>query len=114
MFLLFMTAFGLWLTIIYLSPSHFLTSDSIITLELNIMLDCFKGNLFLLKNPLFYILSLLTIFGCLVYNEIIILKICGLNHNTRKEILRRQNSEKIENFIELGEDIISDNSEKNM
>ena len=112
MFLLFMTAFGLWLTVIYLSPSHFLTSDSIITLELNIMLDCFNDYLVLLNNPLFYILSLLTIFGCLVYNEIIILKCFGFNYNTRNEILRRQSSEKIESLIELNEDIISTDSER--
>ena len=107
MFLLFMTAFGLWLTVIYLTPSHFLTSDSIITLELNIMLDCTNENFVLLNNPLFYILSLLTIFGCLVYNEIMILKICNFNYYTRKEILRRQSLEKMVRFMELSEDIIS-------
>ena len=95
-FCLFLTAFGLWLTVIYLSPSHFLTSDSIITFGLNIMIDCYIGNFQLLKNPLFYILSILTIFGCLLYNEIIILKIFGFNYNTRKEIIKRQNDEKYE------------------
>ena len=105
---LFMTAFGLWLTVIYLSPSHFLTSDSIITLGINIIIDCFSENLVLLKNPLFYILSLLTIFGCLVYNEIIILNICNLNINTRKEIIKRQNvemSSKFENVNDLADDV---------
>ena len=96
-FCLFLTAFGLWLTVIYLSPSHFLTSDSIITFGLNIMIDCYIGNFQLLKNPLFYILSILTIFGCLLYNEIIILKIFGFNYNTRKEIIKRQNDENYEN-----------------
>ena len=52
-FCLFLTAFGLWLTVIYLSPSHFLTTDSIITLGLNILFDCFTDNFLLLKNPLF-------------------------------------------------------------
>ena len=94
-FFLFMTAYGLWLTVKYLSPSHFLTSDSIITFGLNIMIDCYIGNFKLLKNFLFYILSLLTIFGCLIYNEIIIIKIFGFNYNTRKEIIRRQSNEKI-------------------
>jgi len=96
-FSLFLTAFGLWLTVKYLSPSHFLTSDSIITFGLNIMIDCYIGNFQLLKNPLFYILSILTIFGCLLYNEIIILKIFGFNYNTRKEIIKRQNIENYEN-----------------
>ena len=104
---LFVAAFGLWLTVIHLTPTHFLTSDSIITLELNIMLDCTNENFVLLNNPLFYILSLLTIFGCLVYNEIMILKICNFNYYTRKEILRRQSLEKMVRFMELSEDIIS-------
>ena len=60
------------------------------------MIDCYIGNFQLLKNPLFYILSILTIFGCLLYNEIIILKIFGFNYNTRKEIIKRQNDEKYE------------------
>ena len=107
-FLLFLTAFGLWLTVIYLTPSHFLTSDSIITLGINIIIDCFSENLVLLNNPLFYIMSLLTIFGCLIYNEIIILNVFGLNHNTRKQILSRQRTETTENFIELRDSRTSD------
>ena len=85
-----MTCFGLWLTVKFLSPSHFLTSDSLITLGLNILIDYFNPNFILLNNPLFYILSFITIIGCLVYNEIIIIRICNLNYNTRKEIIKRQ------------------------
>ena len=103
--LLFLTAFGLWLTVIYLSPSHFLTSDSIITLGINIIIDCFSDSLDLLKNPLFYILSLLTIFGCLVYNEIIVLNICNLNHNTRKEIIRRESIEMVSKFENITDQV---------
>ena len=93
---LFMTAFGLWLTVIYLSPSHFLTSDSIITFGLNVMIDGYSENFVLLNNPLFYILSIINIFACLIYNEIIIIKACNLHYNTRKEILKRQNKESME------------------
>ena len=92
-----MTCFGLWLTVKFLSPSHFLTSDSLITLGLNILIDYFNPNFILLNNPLFYILSFITIIGCLVYNEIIILRICNLNYNTRKEIIKRQKEEDIYN-----------------
>ena len=55
---LFMTCFGLWLTVKYLSPSHFLTSDSIITFGLNILLDCYNPYFILMNNPLFYIFSI--------------------------------------------------------
>ena len=95
-FFLFMTAYGLWLTVIILSPSHFLTSDSIITFELNILIDCYNPNFVLLNNPWFYILSIINIFACLIYNEIIILKIFNLNYNTKKEILKRQNIENLQ------------------
>ena len=112
--LLFMTVLGLWLTIIYLSPSHFLTSDSIITIGLNIMIDCYSGRIMLLKNPLFYILSLLTIFGCLIYNEIIIINLFGLNHNTRKEIIKRESEESGSSgrmTFDMREDTFSDDSD---
>ena len=105
---LFMTALGLWLTVEYLSPCHFLTSDSIITFSLNILSDCYK-DFFLIKNPLFYILSLITIFACLVYNEIIIIKICKLYYYTSKYITNRQTIEYIENNL-----IIPDTQEDNV
>ena len=89
-FSLFMTTLGLWLTVKDLSPCHFLTSDSIITVELNILVDCYNEEIVLLKNPFFYIFSFLTIFACLVYNEIIIITICKLNYNTKAEIIKRQ------------------------
>ena len=46
-----------------------------------------------MNNPLFYIFSIITIVGCLIYNEIIIIKICNLNYNTRNEIINRQISD---------------------
>jgi hypothetical protein len=104
---LFMTALGLWLTVEYLSPCHFLTSDSIITFSLNILVDCYK-DFFLMVNPLFYILSLITIFACLVYNEIIIINICKFNYYTSKYINNRQSIEYIENNL-----TILDNKEDN-
>ena len=93
LFSLFMTALGLWLTVKELSPCHFLTSDSIITVELNILIDIYNEEIVLLKNPLFYICSFLTIFACLIYNEIIIINICKLNYNTKKEIIKRQSKD---------------------
>ena len=92
-FSLFMTTLGLWLTVKDLSPCHFLTSDSIITVELNILVDCYNKEMVLLKNPLFYIFSFFTIFACLIYNEIITITFCKLNYNTKKEIIRRQSKD---------------------
>ncbi len=92
-----MTGLGLWLTVKDLSPCHFLTSDSIITFELNILFDCYYNDKRLISNILFYIFSIIIIFGCLVYNEILIINICKLDFNTRKEIIYRQ-SQDIINF----------------
>ena len=110
-FSLFMTGFGLWLTVEYLSPIHFLTSDSLITFGLNIMIDCYNTEFVLLINPLFYIFSIISIFGCLIYNEIIILNVYGFDYNTKKEINKRQFFEKNE-ILEMSEKIITDNFEQ--
>jgi len=91
---LFLTSLGLWLTVDYLSPAHFLTTDSIITFGLNILLDIYsEGENLLMNNPLFYVLSFITILGCLIYNEIIKITICKLDFNTRASIIYRQSIE---------------------
>ena len=89
---LFLTTLGLWMTVAYLSPSHYLTSESIGAFGLNIVNECYRNNK-LLKNPLFYIFPFITIFACFIYNEILIIKACNLNYNTRKSIIERQSSE---------------------
>ena len=88
-FSLFLTTLGLWLTVKMLSPLHFLSSDGVITLELNILVDSYNKHL-LIENPFFYLFSIITIFGCLIYNEIIIIGFCNLNYNTRIQIIKRQ------------------------
>jgi hypothetical protein len=92
-FTLFLTCLGLWLTVKELTPCHFLTSDSIITFELNILFDCLSVEKKLLSNILFYIFSIIIIFGCLVYNEIIIINVCNLNYNTKMQIISRQSKD---------------------
>lgn len=89
---LFLTTLGLWMTVAYLSPSHYLTSESIGAFGLNIVNECYRNNK-LLKNPLFYIFPFITIFACFIYNEILIINACNLNYNTRKSIIERQSSE---------------------
>ena len=101
---LFLTAIGLWLTVKILSPSHFITTDSIVTFSLNILFDILLENYILVKNIWYYIFSLITIIGCLIYNEIIIIRVFGLEYNTRKEINKRQKQES-----EDEDNMISDN-----
>ena len=108
-FTLFLTCLGLWLTVKELTPCHFLTSDSIITFELNILFDCLSVEKKLLHNILFYVFSIIIIFGCLVYNEIIIINVCNLNYNTRMQIISRQSKDIKNNNCELP-DYDSDNN----
>ena len=107
LFSLFLTALGLWSTVKYLSPCHFLTSDSLITFGLNILLDYYKSDISLLNNPLFCVFSILTIIACFIYNEIIIIKVCNLDYNTRKNIIKRQS---IDANVNNSFSDISDNS----
>ena len=108
---LFMTTLGLWLTVKIISPLHFLTSDSIITVELIILVDINgyldKKKFLLIKNPLFYIFSIITIFACLVYNEIVIINIFNLNYNTREEIVKRESKEVRNILYELSRNSIN-------
>ena len=41
---IFLTALGLWMTVAYLSPSHYLTSESIGAFGLNIVNQYYIGN----------------------------------------------------------------------
>ena len=96
------------LTVKILSPSHFITTDSIAIFSLNILSDILenKEGYNFVNNPWYYILSFINIIGCLIYNEIIIIRVLGLEYNTKKEINRRQKKE-------LDEDKSDDNSKMN-
>ena len=97
LFFLFLTALGLWSTVIYLSPCHFLTTDSLLTFGLNILLDYYNSDISLLNNPLFCVFSIVTIIACFIYNEIIIIKVCNLDYNTRKNIIKRESLDQKDN-----------------
>ena len=86
---------GLWLTIYYFSPCHF-----IILGTLEDFLELFFS--FLDKNSKLYnihikyqiitfcVLYPIVFFSLLVFNEIIILKFCELNRNTKIYIMKRE------------------------
>ena len=84
---------GLWLTIYYFSPCHFII--------INVILDIIETLTVIIKTDKFKIGQIITfcilypvlIFAVLVFNEVIILKFCGLNYNTEKYILEREKKE---------------------
>ena len=83
---------GIWLIIYYFSPCHFIIIETLgdfinllyIHFFENEDEDFKKGEIIS-----FFILYPFLIFGVLVFNEIIILNIIGLNHNTKYYILKR-------------------------
>ena len=85
---------GIWLTINFFSPCHFLIIE-IIRNCLDIYLDFFKNkNLYSKKQLItFTVLYPILIFDLLIFNEIIILNFCGLNQNTKLYIMEREKKE---------------------
>ena len=84
---------GLWLTIYYFSPCHFIILETlgdffeIISLIIKNVDD--KDSYELVQKITFCILYPLMIFAVLVFNEIIILNFLGLGYNTKYYIMER-------------------------
>ena len=82
--LYFLTNLGVWLTIYYFSPFHFIIAEFIIFDSSD-----FKNMLLIL----YIFIYIINIFFSLVFNEIIILNIFNLNYNTKKYIKTREKDE---------------------
>lgn len=87
----FLENYCIWLTISLLSPCHYIIYANIIMIVFSF---CDGEGLFFLSgygNFIYYIIFafLGVIFSSLVFNEIIIIKLCGLDKNTSLEIYKR-------------------------
>ena len=82
---------GLWLTIYYFTPCHYIIFEciadflEIILSEFDQKADFTKG-----QKISFFIIYPIIIFIVFVFNEIIILNFCGLSHNTKIKIIERE------------------------
>ena len=87
---------GFWLTIYYFSPCHYIifeTIGNILDVSYSIINN---GNSFHKNEQIsFIILYPIILFSVLVFNEIIILNFCGLNYNTKIEIMKREKMDTI-------------------
>ena len=110
---------GLWLTIYYFTPCHYIIFELIADF-LEIILSEFEDNIkfderFDYRQKIsFFILYPILIFIVLVFNEIIILNFCNLSYNTKIKIMEREKrdsllKEKIDN--KLMDEIEEDNSD---
>ena len=84
---------GIHLTIYFLSPCHFIISESISQILSTLINNSLEGRSIAIKVVI-YILFSLIIFASLIYNEVIIINLFSLNKNTQKNIEQRANSEK--------------------
>ena len=91
LFLIFSKEFIKWHIIYFFSPNHFVAITSI---------EVFLISLITISNEInglviYLISSLLIIFFIMVYNEMIILRFCGLEKNTKVEISKRAKEENL-------------------
>ena len=82
---------------LYFTPCHYIIYENIAN-----FLEIIANQVLYSKNNLcdeeknsYYVLYPFLLFGTFVFNEIIILNFCGLNHNTKNEIMKRVNIDDI-------------------
>ena len=95
----FLLVAGIQLTIYYFTPSHFIISGSISQIISTFVNDTISEYA-VYEKVIIYFLFIIILFATLIYNEVIIIKICSLNYNTKKYIGLRQMSE-VEDLITL-------------
>ena len=90
LFLTFLKEINNWYIIYFFSPNHFAAISSIEFFLISIIaISNVKG------LPFYIASSILIIFFIMVYNEMIILRFCGLEKNTKVEIYKRAKEENI-------------------
>ena len=80
---------GIWLTIYYFSPCHFIINEALTQLVTN-LLDNRFGEYTMINKIICYLAYIIILFGSLIYNEIIIININCMSKDTRKNIIKRQ------------------------
>ena len=97
---------GIWLTIFYLSPCHYFISG-LISDFINYLKTAHESSseFYCTRNMIIFTVAIfLNFFWCLIFNEVIIINLWGLDYNTRKRIQERErtiSNEDINAYIEL-------------
>ena len=95
---------GIWLTIYHLTPCHYFISGSVSECIYFIqkIFEKKEGFYSNVNIYIFLIVYLFNLFWILIFNEVLILNLCGLDHNTKKRIQEREiiSKEQI-SFVEL-------------
>jgi hypothetical protein len=86
----FITNIGIWLTVYYFSPFHFIISESITEYIYYTYIYFSTDKYPFIDIFLYYYVYVINLFVCLVFNEIIIIKLCNLDYNTNINIKKRE------------------------
>ena len=102
---------GIWMTIYYYSPFHYIISESmseyLVTLYDYIL---FKRDYKFSDIILYTIIYIINFIFFLIFNEIIILKFCGLDYNIKENIEEREIIDNILTIQNLETSFSSNNS----
>ncbi len=82
---------GIWLTIYYWSPCHFICGE--IFVQLLGSFFNWDSQMNVSYQVTYILLYIVMIICACIYNEIFVIKLCGLEVNTKKEIILRQKIE---------------------
>ena len=107
----FFSNIGIWLTIYYYSPFHYIISESM-SEYLFILYDyiIFKRDYKVSDIILYTIIYIINFIFFLIFNEIVILKFCGLNYNIKENIEEREIIDNILAMQNLETNYYSNNS----
>lgn len=91
----FLYEVGLWLTIYYFTPCHYFIFETIADfLEIILSKLDNSGSQYVKEQLItFFILYPILLFAIFVFNEIIIINLCGLEYNTAINIMEREEKE---------------------
>ena len=82
-----------------LEPIYLYINDTIVLLLLQFILD--ENNKYKIKNINLILITIITIISCFIFNEVIELNFCGLNKNTKQNIILRSQ----DNYLSMIKDI---------
>ena len=84
---------GIQLTVYFFSPCHFIISESVSQI-LSILFNNSLKDHPIYSKILVYIFSVIIFMAALIYNEVIIIKLCNLEFDIRKYVLKREEEER--------------------
>ena len=93
----FLWVAGIHLTVYFFTPCHFIISESVSQIISTIINNTLENRPLYIK-VIIYVLFCVILFAAFIYNEVIIIKVCSLDENTKRHIQDRAKCENEEQF----------------